>query len=75
MPLKNCQKGLADCGYSNLPFDQIWCCDFEFYASDGDPPTPVCMVAKELRSGRVLRLWQDELTRADEAEINWIGAE
>ena len=70
MPLKYCQKSGADCGYSNLPFDQIWCCDFEFYASDGDPPTPVCMVAKELRSGRVLRLWQDELTSAGEAPFD-----
>ena len=67
---KNCLKGGADYKHRNLPFDQIWFCDFEFYASDGDLPTPVCMVAKELRSGRVLRLWQDELTSAGEAPFD-----
>ena len=30
-------------------------------ASNGDPITPLCLVALELRSGRLLRLWQDEL--------------
>ena len=48
-----------------LPYGQIWCCDFEFHHADGDVPVPVCMVAKELRSGRVIRLWQDELRRSD----------
>lgn len=44
-----------------FPYSQIWCCDFEFHHADGDLPVPVCMVAKELRSGEVIRLWQDEL--------------
>ena len=49
-----------------LPYQQIWCCDFEYCGSDGDLPVPVCMVAMELLSGRVLRLRQDELQRLTE---------
>jgi DNA polymerase I len=40
---------------------EIWAVDFEFFAPPGDRPTPVCLVARELRSGRTLRLWQDQL--------------
>ncbi len=46
---------------ANLPFKQIWCVDFEFYAPDGERPDPLCLVARELRTGREIRLWQDEL--------------
>ena len=46
-----------------FPFQQIWLFDFEFDASDGERSTPVCVVAKEVRSGQVLRLWQDEMGR------------
>ena len=42
--------------------------DFEFYPGpgkrnggrDGDAVTPLCLVAHEMRSGRTVRLWQDE---------------
>src|SRR5215213_9487744 len=44
-----------------LPYREIWCIDFEFRAPDGERPEPHCMVARELRSGRELRLWRDEL--------------
>ncbi len=44
-----------------LPFEQLWAVDFEYRADPGARPVPVCMVAKELRSGRLLRLWRDEL--------------
>ena len=27
---------------------------------EGDPPTPLCLVGYELRSGRLVRLWQDD---------------
>jgi DNA polymerase-1 len=43
-------------------FQQIWCSDFEFVAEPGENPVPVCLVAKELRSGREVRVWQDELS-------------
>jgi len=44
-------------------FKAIWVVDFEFKAPDGERPTPICLVAKELRSGRILRVWADELNR------------
>jgi DNA polymerase-1 len=34
--------------------------DFEFEARRGERPVPVCAVAHELRSGRCLRIWQNE---------------
>jgi len=43
-------------------FFEIWCVDFEFMAADGEIPIPVCMVAHEIRSGRRVRLWQDQLS-------------
>ena len=54
-----------------LPFREIWCVDFEYYPArglanggrEGDAITPVCLVAFEMRSGRLVRLWQDELGR------------
>lgn len=54
----------------DLPFDEIWAVDFEFYGAGGNPPTPVCIVAKELRSGRLFRMWQDELRGANEPPFN-----
>jgi hypothetical protein len=48
-------------GILGLPFREIWIVDFEFIAPDGSRPTPVCMVAHELGSNRLVRLWQDEL--------------
>src|SRR5262245_18792271 len=45
----------------DLPFDEVWAIDFEFIARTGERPIPVCMVARELGSGRLLRLWADEL--------------
>jgi DNA polymerase-1 len=55
--------------WADLPFSELWCIDFEYYPGrglknggvDGDPVTPLCLVAHEVRSGRTIRLWQDEL--------------
>jgi hypothetical protein len=44
-------------------FNEIWLGDFEFIQQAGERPSPVCFVARELRSGRLIRLWQDELLR------------
>jgi DNA polymerase-1 len=44
-----------------LPFGELWAIDFEYRAVPGDRPIPVCLVAKELRTGRLLRLWRDQL--------------
>ncbi len=38
-------------------FLEIWFIDFEFWQPPGERPIPICMVARELRSGRVVRLW------------------
>ena len=42
-------------------YREVWLVDFEFSAPPGERPTPVCLVAREFRSGRTLRLWQDDL--------------
>jgi DNA polymerase I len=55
--------------WKQLPFREIWAVDTEFYPGpglanggvEGDPITPLCLVTLELRSGRLIRLWQDEL--------------
>ncbi len=42
----------------------VWAVDFEFHpagGNGGNAPVPVCMVARDLRSGQVLRAWQDQL--------------
>lgn len=44
-------------------FAQIWIIDFEFVAKNGERPDPVCLVGHELRSGRWIRLWRDDLCR------------
>lgn len=38
-------------------FTRIYLCDFEFQQLQGDVPRPICVVAKELYSGQVIRLW------------------
>jgi hypothetical protein len=43
-------------------FGEIWLVDFEFSQPSGERPRPLCLVAREYRSGRLLRLWRDELT-------------
>jgi DNA polymerase I len=55
--------------WQQLPFREIWVVDTEFYPGPGfanggvvgDPVTPLCLVALEMRSGRLVRLWQDQL--------------
>jgi hypothetical protein len=57
------QEGLRELFVTvlGLPYREIWAVDFEFTAGPGDLPGPVCMVARELGSGRLIRMWQDEL--------------
>ena len=53
----------------DLPYSEIWAEDDEYYPGrglgnggvEGDPITPLCRVAIELRTGRIVRQWQDEL--------------
>jgi hypothetical protein len=44
-----------------LPFREIWGVDLEYEAASGERPAPLCMCAKEFRSGREIRLFGDEL--------------
>ena len=44
-----------------VPFREVWAADFEFVAPPGERPDVVCLVARELKSGRVIRLWRDQL--------------
>ena len=43
-----------------LLYDEIWAVDFEFNAKPGENPDPVCLVARELKSGRKIKLWRDQ---------------
>lgn len=45
-----------------LPFREVWCCDFEFGALPGELPEPRCAVFRELRSGSLLRLWREDFS-------------
>jgi len=38
-----------------LPYRQIWAVDFEFGIKPGNRPDPVCLVAREMRSGTTVR--------------------
>jgi hypothetical protein len=39
------------------PFREAWAVDFEFTAPPGERPIPLCVVARELRTGRLMRTW------------------
>lgn len=50
--------------------DGIWAVDFEFHpagGNEGNNPIPVCMVARNLVSSEIIRLWQDELFARQDA--------
>ena len=38
-------------------FEQVWLLDFEFHAPPGERPLPLCLVAREFQSGRLVRQW------------------
>ena len=41
-------------------FREVWLADFEFRADPGERPVPHCLVARELKSGRLVRAWLGE---------------
>ena len=43
------------------PYRYIWVIDFEFRQPDGELPQIRCMVAKEVHTEKMIRLWADEL--------------
>jgi hypothetical protein len=38
-------------------YREVWAVDFEFTAPTGSQPVPLCLSARELRTGRRVRLW------------------
>lgn len=49
--------------FNGQTFREITFVDFEFTANDGEVPVPICMVAAELGSGKVHRLFDEDLCR------------
>lgn len=47
--------------WNGLPFDEIWVLDFEFIAPPGARQEPVCLVAREIITGRLIRLFREDL--------------
>jgi DNA polymerase-1 len=46
---------------TEIPFAEVWVCDFEFQAPRGERPTPLCMVAHEVKTGRAIHMWREQL--------------
>ncbi len=53
-----------------VPFRAAWCADFEFNGGAGERPVPVCMVARELFTGRLIRVWRDDLLGLNRAPFD-----
>ncbi|QGY03621.1 DNA polymerase I [Methylobacterium mesophilicum SR1.6/6] len=51
-------------------YRQIWLVDFEFQVSAGERQYPICMVAQEFRSGRIIRMWRNELITLRQAPFD-----
>jgi DNA polymerase-1 len=51
-------------------FKSIVVFDFEYNGADGNIPHPVCLVATEVRTGRVVQVWEDELAQMKEAPFD-----
>jgi len=52
--------------FGSVDFKEVWFGDFEFAASAGDRPQPVCLVAHELSTGRSVRLFQEQFRHLKE---------
>ena len=50
--------------FDTLPYREIWAVDFEFRSESGEQPDPVCLVARELKTGRQVRHWRDQFGSA-----------
>ncbi len=44
-------------------YREVWLADYEFNGAPGEVIHPVCLVAREVGTGRTLRLWENELAR------------
>ncbi len=50
-------------------FRQVWLVDFEFTCPPGERPMPLCLVGREFRSGKLLKVWFDESTAPQQCPI------
>ena len=50
--------------FDTLPCAEVWALDFEYIAAAGERPEPVCLVARDLKSGREVRQWREEMGAA-----------
>lgn len=69
MPKTAPAEGLLALGYRH-----IWLVDFEYFVSPGGLVVPICMVARDLRTGNTIRLWQDDLQKLNKPPYD-IGEE
>jgi DNA polymerase I len=44
-------------------YREVWFIDFEFGGGPGERPDPVCLVGHELHSGKIIRLFKDDLLK------------
>ena len=44
-------------------FHEIWLVDFEFISTPGNRQETVCLVAYEVHSERLIKIWQEELIK------------
>jgi hypothetical protein len=52
-------------------FREVWTVDFEFHAPDGNRPQPLCLVAREVFSRRLVRRWFEGTASGD---LPWSSA-
>ena len=53
----------------HLPYRCVWAVDFEYTAPTGARPVPLCVVARELRTGRLVRRWLEDETGLDHYQV------
>src|SRR6056297_1124200 len=51
-------------------FDSVWSIDFEFSQPPGERPTVVCLVAREFRTKRLIRVGMDDLATMPQAPFD-----
>jgi hypothetical protein len=54
-------------------FEEITFLDFEFNQPPGEQPQVLCMAAQDLRTGRLVRMWRDDLERCNRAPFRTDG--
>ena len=63
--------GLSAGGPIGAHFAEVWMCDFEFGGDDGEHPRVRCMVAKEYRSRREIRMRRMNCALANRRRSMW----